>query len=399
MHCKIFISVCHPFQRQKFCTTKRAKAVVLALAVTAAVIYNWRAWTTGPVTTLIPGHSLCAPLHKWDSTVIILEIIDTILTLLIPSVTIMVLNVGIVCAVCTIQRDRRHMSSTHLSNGEANGVRPCTDPAPSTPSNRYTHIGVISSSSTYSHTVNPRRRHNYFQVKVTKMLVLVSTIFLVLNLPSHALRLYAFVQSFLTDTKMPSAQYLFIHRLFQYFNYTNFAINFFLYNTCGRNFRHALRHLGRKIRYNIRHKCFGKKYQEDDIAVVPLKRKHVHAEEDIQPINGQHNMIHRCQSLSHSGSRSLKDSKGSKGGVEMRPTAVQIRSHHSHSSYHSYYSHHSREMSHHSREFSHHSRVGSEFSHHGRGECSHHSRYASPSCSDASTSSCSHRSLHRCKPL
>ena len=353
----------------------------------------------GPMPSQIPGQALCMVLPEWDGTITILDLFDTVLTLLIPSVTIMVLNVRIIYAVCRIHRDRRHMGSTHFCNGEANGVRPCTDPAPSTPSNRYTHIGVILSSSTYSHTVNPRKRHNNSQVKVTKMLVLVSTIFLVLNLPSHALRLYAFVAPFLTENVRPTDQYLFIHRLFQYLNYTNFAINFFLYNTCGRNFRHALRHLGRKIRYNICYKCFGKKYQVDDIAVVPLKRKHVHVEEDTQPINGQHNVMHRCQSLSHSGSRSLKDSKGSKGGVEMRPTAVQIRSHHSHSSCRSYHSHHSREMSHHSPEFSHHSRVGSEFSHHGCSEFSHHSRYASLFCSDVSTSSCSHRLSQRCKPL
>ena len=396
MHCKIIVSVCRPFQRQKCCTTKRAKAVVLALAVTAAVIYSWKAWTIGP-TVMPDGRYLCAVRPHFESTTLILEIVDSVLTLIIPSITIIALNIQIIYAVCKIHRDRRHMSSTHSSNGEANDVRPYTDPAPSTPSNRYTHIGVISISSAYSHTINPRRRHNNSQVKVTKMLVLVSSIFLVLNLPSHALRIYAFVNSFLGQPEPPTKQYLHIQRLFQYFNYTNFAINFFLYNTCGRNFRHALRHLGRKIRYNIRYKCFGKKYQEDDTAiVVQMKRKTVPVEEDIQPINGQHNMMHRCQSLSHSGSRSLKDSKGSK---EMRPTAVQIRSHHSHNSCHSYHSHHSREMSHHSREFSHHSRVGSEFFHHGRSEFSHHSRYVSPSCSDVSTSSCSHRSLHRCNPL
>ncbi len=287
---------------------------------------------------------------------------------------------------------------------------------PSTPS-RYTHLGIMSVSSpnsvNYSH--NARRRHHNSQVKVTKMLVLVSSIFLVLNLPSHAMRLYAFATSLLAEQMAPpTKQYVLIQRLFQYFHYTNFAINFFLYNTCGRNFRHALRHLGRKISYNLRYKiykCLGKLPQEDDIAiVVPVKRKPNPVDEEIQPMNGQHNMsMHRSGGgggggggggapSSHSGSRSLKGSK-----VEMRSVA-QMRSHHSHSSCHSYHSrggggggapelsNPSREFSHPSREFSQRHSVR-EFSHHG------HSRFASPSCSEVSTSSCSHRSLHRCKPL
>ncbi len=45
----VFISVCLPFQRQKFCTTRRAKMVVLGLALFAAVTYSFGAWTMGPV--------------------------------------------------------------------------------------------------------------------------------------------------------------------------------------------------------------------------------------------------------------------------------------------------------------------------------------------------------------
>ena len=394
----LYFSVCLPFQRQQFCTTKRAKTVVAALALTGTVLYNWTAWTMHSENFL--GRSLCIVQQHFYDLNTRLEIVDTVITLLIPFFTISALNIRIIYAVFKIHRDRRHISSTHSMNGEANGIRHNgADATPSTPSNRYTHIGILSISSSHSHTLNTRRRHHNSQVKVTKMLVLVSSIFLVLNLPTHALRLYAF-----TTLVLPSREYVAINRLFQYFNYTNFAINFFLYNTCGRNFRHALHHLGRKIRYNVRYKCFGKKYSEDDIAiVVPVKRKSAPLEEDIPPISGQHNMsMHRCQSLSHSGSRSLKGSKGSRGSkgskdvVEMRSTAVQIRSHHSRNSCHSY---HSREMSHHSREFSHHTRAGNEFSHNGRSDFSHHSRYVSPFCSDVLTSSCSHRSLHRCNPL
>ncbi len=370
----------------------------------------------------IGEHSLCMVLPHLYTLNTRLEIVDTVLTLLIPSVTISALNIRIIYAVFKIHRDRRTMNTTHnhrhhSSNGELNvngvrlpaGMMGTATPLPSTPS-RYTHLNMMSvASSQHSrHTLNARRKHHNSQVKVTKMLVLVSSTFLVLNLPSHALRLYAFASSILTEQiAPPTKRYMLIQRLFQYLNYTNFAINFFLYNTCGRNFRHALRHLGRKIKYNLHHKWnkfLGRKPSEDDIAVVmPVKRKPVPVEEDIHPLSGQHNMsMHRGQSSQSGASKSgVKGSKGSKSSrgskVELRASAVQMRSHHSHNSCHSY---HSRgggcgELSHHSREFSHHSRA--EFSHHARSDFSHHSRFVSGSCSDVSTSSCSHRSLHRCK--
>jgi hypothetical protein len=76
--------------------------------------------------------------------------------------------------------------------------------------------------------------------QITQMLLVVSTTFLVLNLPSHAFRVHHFVVGLLHKQFSPSQTYADCQMIFQYVYYLNFATNFFLYSLCGRNFRRAL---------------------------------------------------------------------------------------------------------------------------------------------------------------
>ncbi len=78
------------------------------------------------------------------------------------------------------------------------------------------------------------------QQRVTKMLLVVSTMFLLLNLPSHTIRIYFFIVSLIRPNYRPPTLMLSLQKLFIYIYYVNFAINFFLYSLCGNNFRKAL---------------------------------------------------------------------------------------------------------------------------------------------------------------
>ncbi|KAH6923729.1 hypothetical protein HPB50_005795 [Hyalomma asiaticum] len=75
------------------------------------------------------------------------------------------------------------------------------------------------------------------------MLLLVSTVFIILNLPSYAMRIYVFLLSLghseLPDTADHSFPYV-LQRYFMLLYYTNFAINFVLYNASSRMFRVTL---------------------------------------------------------------------------------------------------------------------------------------------------------------
>lgn len=90
--------------------------VVLGLALFAAIAYNFGAWTMGSRKLL--DTFLCTILPYFYNLNTRLEIVDTVLTLLIPSVTISVLNIRIIYAVFKIHRDQEEMNhSIHSFTG------------------------------------------------------------------------------------------------------------------------------------------------------------------------------------------------------------------------------------------------------------------------------------------
>ncbi|ELT93784.1 hypothetical protein CAPTEDRAFT_26871, partial [Capitella teleta] len=132
-----YIAVHYPLRRYQFCTTSRARIVVVCLSCFAAVIYSYGTWTSG--VSHYFGLALCGPLPKYSHVVHIINNIDTVISLLIPFFLILFMNVRIAWKVV-------HRSG-YLRN----------------------------------------------QVRVTKMLLNVSSIFLLLNLPRHSERIYSFI--------------------------------------------------------------------------------------------------------------------------------------------------------------------------------------------------------------
>ena len=104
------------------------------------------------------------------------------------------------------------------------------------------------------------------QYSITKMLLLISTVFIMLNLPrynsvwltlchtwcfpwsksilvsfSYVIRLHVFISEVVaTDTIESSSVEWQLQQFFMLLYYTNFSINFLLYSTCGATFRHCL---------------------------------------------------------------------------------------------------------------------------------------------------------------
>ncbi len=75
------------------------------------------------------------------------------------------------------------------------------------------------------------------------MLLVVSTVFLMLNVPSHVFRVYSFiieVRNAAGDNHRLSSTAKRLQELCQLLYYLNFTINFFLYSFCARRFRDAL---------------------------------------------------------------------------------------------------------------------------------------------------------------
>ncbi|EAA10464.2 AGAP005001-PB [Anopheles gambiae str. PEST] len=105
-----------------------------------------------------------------------------------------------------------------------------------------------------------------FTMKVTKMLLIVSSVFVCLNLPSYVMRVRAFVEVKKSGTAMslrsclcddvlfplPQTGHSYLTILVQYYCYlffiTNFGINFILYCISGQNFRKAVIEMFRRHR-------------------------------------------------------------------------------------------------------------------------------------------------------
>ncbi|CAF0721707.1 unnamed protein product [Brachionus calyciflorus] len=73
--------------------------------------------------------------------------------------------------------------------------------------------------------------------KVTKMLIVVSTTFLLLNLPVHTINVYIAIRIFLTAYKEVHPTEYYLREIFHSLFYTSFSCNFLLYSISGATFR------------------------------------------------------------------------------------------------------------------------------------------------------------------
>ncbi|XP_033331945.1 C-C chemokine receptor type 1 isoform X2 [Megalopta genalis] len=204
-----FIAVQYPMYRQSMCTVARAKVTVAVLTMLAMILCSPVLWFSatsvqynekGNVTEC--GH-LAEGLESWAT---VYNTIDTVLTFAIPFTVIIVLNVLIARAIYRHIKIRKS-----LTNEPRTG---------------------IGRQPPYSSL-----RGNLAQTKITKMLLVVSTVFLCFNLPAYVLRIYAFLHEAVYATRSVALAQQICNLLFN----TNFGINFILYCATGQNFRRALR--------------------------------------------------------------------------------------------------------------------------------------------------------------
>jgi len=160
-----FIAVRHPLRRTSMCTVARAKAVLVSLTSLALVLYVPSFWLTQieihdnmPMCSLNPHFTVLAT---------VINHVDFVVTFILPFFVIATLNAWISFMVWQSARIRRVLTLTTTRE------RPT----------RY-------SAEIPRHPV----RFSNSPTKVTKMLLVVSTVFLCLNLPSYVLRLLVYVQ-------------------------------------------------------------------------------------------------------------------------------------------------------------------------------------------------------------
>lgn len=160
-----FIAVRHPLRRTSMCTVSRAKVVLIGLTALALVLYVPNFWLTQieihdnmPVCSLNPNFKVLAT---------VINHVDFVVTFILPFFVIATLNAWISLMVWRSARIRRVLTLTSAQN-------------------RHMHYSAQIPHQTVRSANSP--------TKVTKMLLVVSTVFLCLNLPSYVLRVLVYVE-------------------------------------------------------------------------------------------------------------------------------------------------------------------------------------------------------------
>ncbi|XP_073975798.1 G-protein coupled receptor isoform X2 [Rhodnius prolixus] len=228
-----FIAVRYPLKRPSMCTVTRAKVVLIGLSLLALlgnapyIFISSVANVQDAEFAENKSELICSLSRELEDIGEIFNHIDLVVTLIVPFLTIVVLNTLISRTVCRVARVRRTMtkSSSQFARNLAS-------------TNSATIVGNMAAGT--SNLVTTRTRTPSSQTKVTEMLLVVSTVFIILNLPSYVVRVWIY----LTDThNVGTEQKVTMYVLQQYCNIlfnTNFGINFALYCISGQNFRRAL---------------------------------------------------------------------------------------------------------------------------------------------------------------
>jgi hypothetical protein len=264
-----FIVTFYPLYRKYMCTSRRAKIVVTSLSAFAFIFYSFPLYMSTVVK--YEGYQECRPLVEFSNAAALLSSIDSIITLLLPSLVIIILNIAIAVRISRIfstksrhrlgqytavqlrerassnQDDR--FSTSEVSTARESGVNPHAQGHAQGHSQFQSRlVGRSRQSSVQSSRPLVHRDSasslgsGRSQTRTTRTLIVLSTTFVVLKLPSHALRLHTFLHSLLSQPQLSHADTMWLvawQELLQFIYYLNFAANFLLYCLVSSLFRQA----------------------------------------------------------------------------------------------------------------------------------------------------------------
>ncbi|XP_052778436.1 somatostatin receptor type 2-like [Mya arenaria] len=223
---EMYIAVFHTRKSPKLCVPKTARKIVGVLTLIAAAIYIYSFWIAKLVETSRSSNKVCLIIPEDAKSAMIFSVFDTILTLVVPFTMIIIMMGRLLVHISRFY-------STELESGPSSTVME-TNGEEST-----AHPAVRQASEAHS--------------KLTRMLVVTVVVFLVLNLPSHAIKVQFLIRSLLSPEVQFTETEGFMQVVFQILYYANFSVNFVLYSACGRSFRGAIIRMTINLRYGS---CF-----------------------------------------------------------------------------------------------------------------------------------------------
>ncbi len=257
-----YIMVYHPLRKDTFCTKKKAKCVVVSLVIIAGLLYNFEIWTSGVIH--FENKSTCTPLLEYYEILTIMTSLDTFVTWVIPSLIIVVLNVRIIIRIHHYQLKMTQIENQSNIEHHRNALhRRRSMMQASISSTGSMHIKFSStqqdnaSDTAQNRIASPERCQKFLrhrsQIRTARMLLVLSSVFVLLNLPSHIFRVQAFVKNFLGGSAKSGRVLIRWEEFFQLVYFLNFAINFFVYSACARQFRSGLKRLYQRCAHSCKH--------------------------------------------------------------------------------------------------------------------------------------------------
>lgn len=184
-----YVRVCKPFMVTDVCKPTNAKYAMLVSFICIVACYNFPLWTMTVE---------CMPYAKHMNFINVMVFFDTVVTLIIPTIIMSGLMIVISLSLCKRQRRLSAVNSTNKAKS------PMT--------------------------------------KVTTMLLAVTLMFFVLNMPSHVVRLRLMIIAVIKDhIDVTTPLDLTIRSFSQLMYYVSLAINFSVYYIFGSKFRETLK--------------------------------------------------------------------------------------------------------------------------------------------------------------
>ncbi|XP_013068062.2 uncharacterized protein LOC106056042 [Biomphalaria glabrata] len=239
------IVVCVPLRASRVCTRKKSILVMISASALSMILYSYSFFTIGHY------EGECVVSSYWYNFLTIVTYLDSCIVFVVPFVGVVALNATIILVL----RGMRLHHNVYNRNQEMAIRRPsllqncdlnkcsrqdefvelqrCSSQNGERDSSEYELVSSLECVQSHSeerstsvhaqrHISSPERRHpashgkrrsskhglrfhnstntlNRAQIKSTKILVLVSTIFIILHLPSYAVRLYGMVLEFSED--------------------------------------------------------------------------------------------------------------------------------------------------------------------------------------------------------
>ena len=197
-------------KRRIICTKSKIRNTTVFLAGLAFFMYSVTLFTNRVIDT--GSVQTCVVLTSRRHVNAVITLFDVLLGLALPFFIIVVLNILIICKISNYRLIRI----------------------------RKTQLAVSANSIVL-----------LAQLKLTKLIIFISSLFLLFQLPVNIMRMRSQLMTFLNTRYIVTEREFYTLSIFQFLYYTHFTFNLFLYGVWSKKYRKALHRLISQIRNRL----------------------------------------------------------------------------------------------------------------------------------------------------